>query len=40
MRQWIPPNIVSEGVALAEEIKRILTATIHRLLQKQELFHW
>ena len=34
MRHWIPPNIVSERVALAEEIKRILTATINRLRQK------
>jgi four helix bundle protein len=34
MRHWIPPKIVSERVALAEEIKRILTATINRLGRK------
>lgn len=34
LRHWIPPHIVSQRVALAEEINRILTATINRLGQK------
>ena len=39
MRHWIPPNIVSERVALAEEINRILTATIRHLRQKLDTSH-
>jgi four helix bundle protein len=31
MRHWIPPDVVRNRVALAEEINRILTATINRL---------
>ena len=31
MRHWIPPEVVRQRVALAEEINRILTATINRL---------
>lgn len=31
MRHWIPPDVVRERVRLAEEINRILTATINRL---------
>ena len=34
MRHWIPPDVVRERVALAEEINRILTATINRLREK------
>jgi four helix bundle protein len=34
MRHWIPPAVVRERVALAEEINRILTATINRLRDK------
>jgi len=34
MRHWIPPEVVRERVALAEEINRILTATINRLREK------
>ena len=34
MRHWIPPEVVRERVALAEEINRILTATINRLRDK------
>ena len=34
MRQWIPPEVIRERVALAEEINRILTATINRLRDK------
>jgi hypothetical protein len=29
MRHWIPPEVIRERVALAEEINRILTATIN-----------
>ena len=31
MRHWIPPNVIHERLSLAEEINRILTATINRL---------
>ena len=31
MRHWIPPDVVGQRVALAEEINKILTATINRL---------
>jgi four helix bundle protein len=31
LRHWIPPEVVRERVSLAEEINRILTATINRL---------
>jgi four helix bundle protein len=31
MRHWIPPEVIRERVSLAEEINRILTATINRL---------
>jgi four helix bundle protein len=31
MRHWIPPDVVQQRVALAEEIHKILTATINRL---------
>jgi hypothetical protein len=34
MRHWIPPEVVRQRVALAEEIARILTATINRLGDK------
>ena len=34
MRHWIPPEVVRQRVALAEEINRILTATINRLREK------
>ena len=34
MRHWIPPEVIRERVALAEEINRILTATINRLRDK------
>ena len=34
MRHWIPPEVVRERVGLAEEIIRILTATINRLGDK------
>ena len=34
MRHWIPPEIIRERVSLAEEISRILTATINRLRDK------
>ena len=34
MRHWIPPDVVRERVSLAEEISRILTATINRLEDK------
>ena len=35
MRHWIPPEVVRHRVSLAEEINRILTATINRLREKQ-----
>jgi len=31
LRHWLPPELVEQRVALAEEINRILTATIIRL---------
>ena len=31
LRHWLPPDIVEKRVALAEEINRILSATIARL---------
>ena len=31
MRHWIPPDVVAQRVVLAEEINKILTATINRL---------
>jgi four helix bundle protein len=31
MRHWIPSEVIRERVSLAEEINRILTATINRL---------
>ena len=31
LRHWVPESIVKERVALAEEISRILTATINKL---------
>jgi hypothetical protein len=34
MRHWIPPEVVRQRVGLAEEINRILTATINRLRDK------
>jgi four helix bundle protein len=34
MRHWIPPEVVHKRVTLAEEINRILTATINRLRDK------
>jgi hypothetical protein len=34
MRHWIPPEVIRERVSLAEEINRILTATINRLREK------
>ena len=34
MRHWMPPEVVRERVSLAEEINRILTATINRLGDK------
>ena len=34
MRHWIPPDVVQQRLALAEEIHKILTATINRLGQK------
>jgi four helix bundle protein len=34
MRHWIPPDVVQQRVALAEEIHKILTATINRLREK------
>jgi four helix bundle protein len=33
MRHWIPHDVVNDRVALAEEISRILTATINRLCE-------
>jgi four helix bundle protein len=35
MRHWIPPDIVRQRVALAEEINNILTATINWLRNQQ-----
>ena len=34
MRHWIPPEVIRQRVTLAEEINRILTATINRLRDK------
>ena len=34
MRHWIPPEVVRQRVSLAEEMNRILTATINRLDNK------
>jgi four helix bundle protein len=34
MRHWIPPEIIRQRLSLAEEISRILTATINRLRDK------
>lgn len=34
MRHWIPPEVVQQRLALADEIHKILTATIHRLREK------
>ena len=34
LRHWIPPEIVSQRVALADEINRILSATIAKLTQR------
>ena len=34
MRHWIPPEVIRQRIALAEEINRILTATINRLRDK------
>ena len=34
MRHWIPPEVIRQRVSLAEEINRILTATINRLSEK------
>ena len=34
MRHWIPPEVIRQRVSLAEEINRILTATINRLRDK------
>jgi four helix bundle protein len=31
LRHWVPPEIVEQRVALAEEVNRILSATIKRL---------
>ena len=34
LRHWIPPKVVEERIALAEEINRILSATIPRLANR------
>ena len=34
LRHWLPPEIVEASVALAEEINRILSATIPRLAKR------
>jgi four helix bundle protein len=34
MRHWIPPEVIRQRVSLAEEINRILTATINRLRER------
>jgi four helix bundle protein len=34
MRHWIPPEVIRQRVSLADEIIRILTATINRLREK------
>jgi len=34
MRHWMPPEVIRQRVSLAEEINRILTATINRLRAK------
>ena len=34
MRHWMPPDVIRERVSLAEEINRILTATINRLRER------
>jgi len=34
LRHWIPPELVSRRVALADEINRILSATITELTQR------
>ena len=34
MRHWIPPEVIRQRISLAEEINRILTATINRLREK------
>jgi four helix bundle protein len=34
LRHWVPPEIVEQRVALAEEVNRILSATIKRLIVK------
>lgn len=39
MRHWIPPDVVQPRVALAEEIHKILTATINRLREPQDTRH-
>ena len=34
LRHWIPPEIVSQRIALADEINRILSATITKLTRR------
>ena len=34
LRHWIPPKVVEERIALADEINRILSATIPRLANR------
>ena len=34
LRHWIPPEIVSQRIAMADEINRILSATITRLTRR------